>query len=332
MFTILVLACASAAVGYVVWSAQDYQSDAERAAAEPAAEQLAIRSVTADPHLVFLQSDGSTYRRVGVSRLNGAGEALLSPLICQRVYFAGGRGLCAGEDGYSGGAYIFDSEFTVVHKVSMPGIPSRARISRDGKYGSITVFVAGHSYAQAGFSTRTAIVDMDTGQFLLSDLEELNVTRDGTEFDAIDFNFWGVTFVPDTTTFFATLGSGGKTYLITGDFRSREAEVLRENVECPSLSPDGKRLVFKKRVDGGLLSVRWRLHVLELETMRETPLADDRNVDDQAEWLDNDHVLYFLKDDGPPATIRPDLWVSAVEGDEEPQLWRTGAFSPAMVP
>ena len=36
----------------------------------------------------------------------------------------------------------------------------------------------------------------------------------------------------------------------------------------------------------------WRLHVLELATLRETALAETRSVDDQVEWLDDDTVLY----------------------------------------
>ena len=38
--------------------------------------------------------------------------------------------------------------------------------------------------------------------------------------------------------------------------------------------------------------------------MRETPLAEVRSVDDQAEWLDDGHVLYGL--DGAVWSVRAD--------------------------
>jgi len=72
-------------------------------------------------------------------------------------------------------------------------------------------------------------------------------------------------------------------------------KTIHAGVECPSLSPDETRIAYKKRVGAG--RKRWRLYVLDLETMRETPLAESRPVDDQAEWLDGDHVLYGLDED-----------------------------------
>ena len=38
-----------------------------------------------------------------------------------------------------------------------------------------------------------------------------------------DFNFWGVTFARDGNRFYATLGTGGKTYLVEGDVAARQA-------------------------------------------------------------------------------------------------------------
>jgi hypothetical protein len=65
--------------------------------------------------------------------------------------------------------------------------------------------------------------------------------------------------------------------------------------------------------------------------MDERPLSETRNVDDQVEWLDEAHVVYFLRDGGPPATIRPDLWIATIGGSEPPRRLLTEAFSPAVV-
>ena len=89
-----------------------------------------------------------------------------------------------------------------------------------------------------------------------------------------DFNFWGVTFsAEDSNRFYATVRSAGKTYLLEGDVGERTMTVLRENVECPSLSPDGTRIAFKKLTDG--LIGQWRLHVLDLATMEQTAAGRD---------------------------------------------------------
>jgi hypothetical protein len=179
--------------------------------------------------------------------------------------------------------------------------------------------VSGHSYADVGaFSTRASIIDLRSEREL-TDLEQFAITKNGSRFDSIDFNFWGVTFAKDTGRFYATLASGGKTYLIEGDVKARTATVLRENVECPSLSPDQTRIVFKKLMrDPGI----WRYHVLDLATMRETPLAETRPIDDQAEWLDDDHVLYRTGEE---------TWVVPADGSGAPRRYLSRSDSPAVV-
>ena len=71
-----------------------------------------------------------------------------------------------------------------------------------------------------------------------------------------------------------------------------------------------KRLVFKSRTTERGRFV-WRLHVLDLKTGNESVVNESRSVDDQAEWLDGEHVLYALptecrrkRDDGHMARAR----------------------------
>jgi WD40 repeat protein len=260
------------------------------------------------------------YGRIAWAR-PGGGRAVLGGPACERTYFAAGRGLCLSRAGAVGGSVwvrFLDEELTPWRELKLPGIPSRARISPDGRLGAVTAFVSGHSYADPGtFSTGTTILDMTRGR-KLADLEDFAVTRDGKPFRSIDFNYWGVTFARDGNTFYATLASGGDTYLVRGDLRARTLVTLRRNAECPSLSPDGRRLVYKKLVGG---PPAWRYHVLDLATGRETPLPERRAVDDQAEWLDDSHVLYRVEED---------VWESPVAGGR-PRLYRQGADSPAVV-
>jgi Tol biopolymer transport system component len=123
---------------------------------------------------------------------------------------------------------------------------------------------------------------------------------------------------------FATAASRGKTWLVEGSLSARELRTIRENAECPSVSPDGTRIAYKYRVDG----VRWRLHVLNLTTGRDLQLAESRSVDDQVEWLDKKRVLYGLPREGSAET---DVWVVPAEGTGSPAVFIPYAWSPSVV-
>jgi hypothetical protein len=223
-------------------------------------------------------------------------------------------------------AFNFDERFQVGATYADPGMPIRARLSADGRLGAFTVFVAGHSYADAAFSTQTSLVDTRAGQ-ILADLEKFKIERDGAAFQSVDFNFWGVTFARDRERFYATLGTGGKTYLIEGNISARTARIVAENVECPSLSPDNTRLVFKQRTSGDTRN--WRLAVLDLTSMSVAQVpGESRNIDDQVEWLDDNHILYGAQQE---STIATDIWVASLAGSEQPRLFVRQALSPAVV-
>jgi hypothetical protein len=320
IFVALVLAClAGAAVAVIVGLGKD---EPRVATTEAARRVLPDAQAEGRPMLVLrsLKPRG----QVAMAPLGDtAGRRTYAPLSCERVYFAAGRGLCLARGGLATGlsAQVFGSDLRVQHKVELAGIPSRARVSADGRYGTVTSFVAGDSYAAAGaFSTRTTLIDMARGE-KIADLEQFTVTRDGRQVTATDVNYWGVTFDPSNSDhFYATLATGGKTYLIEGTISDRTAHTIRTNVECPSISPDGTRIAYKKRV--GPSSDPWRLRVLDLKTMRETPLAETRSVDDQAEWLDDGRVLYGR--DGQ-------VWVVPADGSGSPSPYAGNADSPAAV-
>ena len=259
--------------------------DVRGAAAVPANSELLVRAVDYDnPRL-----NG----RLFTTRLaTGAEPQPAGELACERVYAnAAGIGLClaAKRHGFDYEGIVFGPGYEPRARFAVPGVPDRARVSPDGRYGAFTDFLSGHTYSQGvrEFSTHTAIVDMRAGKPLF-DLAELDVTRDGERFERADSNFWGVTFAGGDR-FYATLGAGGKHYLIAGDVGTRRARIVREHVECPSLSPDGTRIAYKRRIGN---QDRWRLHVLDLRSGRDVALAERRTIDDQPEWLDDDHVVY----------------------------------------
>jgi hypothetical protein len=241
---------------------------------------------------------------------------------CERVDLAAGRGLCLGTAGPAGfKAKILDAGLKAVASVHLAGVPSRTRVSPDGRYGGVTAFVAGHSYADVGaFSTAATIIDLERGR-KLADLEkDFVVTLDGNPVTARDRNFWGITFSRDGDTFYATMATGDETYLIKASLSRRTARVIHENVECPSLSPDETRIGYKKAV--GHDPPIWRFHVLDLATGRETALAELEPLDDQIEWLDAEHVLYRSGE----AT-----WVMPADGSGQPRRWLAAADSPAVI-
>ena len=59
--------------------------------------------------------------------------------------------------------------------------------------------------------------------------------------------------------------------------------------------------------------------------------SETRNVDDQAEWYDNSHILYALPDEGPPATIATHIWLTSIDTDEPPRIFLRYASSPSVV-
>jgi WD40-like Beta Propeller Repeat len=257
----------------------------------------------------------------------------VTPLRCERVHLAGARGICLEAQRGAITSYhavLFDRSLRKLHSAALAGAPSRARMSPDGKLAAMTVFVSGHSYASPGFSTRTSIIDAQDGKMIVDDLESMTVLRSGQPFKRTDFNFWGVTFTPDATGFYATLQTGGQTLLVQGDLAARQMQVLARNAECPSLSPDGKRLAFKRRIEPPPQGrVAWSLHVLDIASGQETALAKEtRSVDDQVEWISEREIAYAMPDDSAPAATQ--TWALAADGQRAPRPLLPLALSPAV--
>ncbi|WBB68623.1 hypothetical protein [Micromonospora sp. WMMD812] len=279
-------------------------------------------TVTLDPGPRLL---AITDRHVSsVAAAEPSGPRTVSTRECLRVYAAAGTGVCLGpKTPWQYQLVVLDGALGATRAVDIPGLPNRARVSASGRMVSWTTFVGGDSYTTSGFSTRTGVLDTRGGTAVMS-LEEFAVRRDGRPYRNADVNYWGVTFAVDDNLFYATMSTGGKRYLVRGDFAARTVETVKENVECPSLSPDGTRLAFKEAIDADPAK-GWRLSVLDLATMRVTATAETASVDDQAAWLDGATLAYTLRQsDG-----RPDVWAVPADGSGKPRLLIPGAESPS---
>ncbi|GLW28534.1 hypothetical protein [Actinoplanes regularis] len=290
---------------------------------------VAAAAVDAGPgdRVLFRSTAAAGYGRVGtVARGSESGARQLSDLDCVRVYAAAGRGICLRPDGplttYQ--LAVVDASLRVQDTYPLVGVPNRARVSPSGNVLAFTVFVTGDSYNGGRFSTRAGTINLATRETADS-LELFSVVRDGKPYRAVDVNYWGVTFLDDRH-FYATLSTAGKRYLVAGDLTTQSVRTLAENVECPSLSPDRTRIAFKEAIRGDPAK-GWRLTVLDLATMRRTPLAETRGVDDQAAWYDDHTVMYAVRRGSRGA----DVWSVPADGSGAPHLLIPDAESPAAL-
>lgn len=314
----LSVALLAAAVAYVIVAGRRADGPAVAAAAVDAApgERLLFRSTAA----------GSFGRVATVPRSGAAGPRTVAGLACDRVYAAAGGAVCLRPDGplVTYQLAVVDAHLAVRDTYPLVGVPNRARVSPSGHVLAWTVFVTGDSYNGGRFSTRVGMLDTSTGA-TVDTLETFAVTRNGRPYRAADLNFWGVTFADDRY-FYATMSTAGHRYLVAGDVTARTVRTVAENVECPSLSPDGRRIAFKEALRGDPAR-GWRLTVLDLATLARTHLAETRSVDDQAAWFDDATVMYGLR----RGKRDSDVWSVAADGTGRPVLLIPDAESPAAL-
>ena len=333
-FAAFTLACLGGAAAYVAWRSH---GATPAPAAVPASDVGELRTrlseIRRGPHVYFRSLRAAEFGKVVVGTLDAPNEQrVATDLSCDRLDFGRNAGICLvdnrGHLGAAGLAHLVDRNFQVRHTVDLAGFPIRARLSPDERYAVATVFVTGESY-ESDFTTRTTIIDVRTGM-IVGELEQYDTRRQQQTFSRVDFNFWGVTFRGDGRSFYATLGTAGARHLVRGDVVDKRMDVIGDAVECPSLSPDEQRLVFKSRVAG---SRAWRLHARDLSSGRMWPIAETRSVDDQVEWLDNGHVLYQIVESRGLPEDAVHVWRSTIESGDStaPTIYIRSASSPAVV-
>lgn len=311
--------------GLVAWAGYQQRSSG------PSEVQTQENAASTGPKVVFRNTaSGMGYGLVASVALDDpSGPRVVTSQACDRVYATRTIGMCLHIDRgvvTTFTASLMDATWTETRAWPLPGIPSRTRISADSRLIASTAFVTGESYGTVGFSTQTVIRSVDGTDY--GSLEDFALLVDGHQVTAIDRNIWGVTFSADDTVFYATAASGGRTWLVRGNLAARTLTAIRDTAECPSLSPDGTHIAYKKNLST-LTAPHWSIAVLDLSTGQEIVLPEERNVDDQVEWLDNDNLLYGLP--RTDAVGDSDIWSMRSDGSADPTPFIEHAWSPSVV-
>lgn len=281
--------------------------------------------------MVFRHTElGSDYGLVAaVPWADTGGARVLDDVSCERVSAADAYEICLRIDPSTNSTFtadLLDEAGTSLQSWPLPGVPSRARINQDGTLVAFSAFISGEAYATVGFSIATFIAE--TGGPDPVNLETYALSVGGAAVTAEDRNLWGVTFTRDPNVFYATAASGGETWLVRGDRAAATLTAVRDSAECPSVSPDGTRIAYKKDVSTTAVP-RWNIVVFDLATNQETLLPDTRNIDDQVEWLDNATILYGLA--RPDSIGDSDIWSAPSDGSGAAQLEIEHGWSPSVV-
>ncbi|GAB3604652.1 PD40 domain-containing protein [Conyzicola nivalis] len=312
--------CVVAILGYQARQQTPPDAQAAAFATQVAADRIVFRATSPDAAYGFVAS---------VSAADPSGARSVSDVACERIYSGARSSMCLRIDRgvlTTFSANLLDEAGAVAKSWPLPGIPSRARVSPDGERVAFTSFVTGEAYATVGFSTATQIATVGGDEF--GNLEEFGLTIDGEANTAADRNFWGVTFTNDPDIFYATAATNSRTWLVRGSLAARTLTTVHESVECPSVSPDGTRIAYKKNVST-TATAYWSIAVLDLATNEETVMPDPRNIDDQIEWLDDSTLLYGVPRDDQPGDS--DVWSIPADGSGASALFIEHASSPSVV-
>lgn len=290
-----------------------------------------VRAHNIKSYVLFLDFLGITNATIpgfpiAISDSNNVSNSNYLPFYCNRVHANKNHGICLQQKQgltMTTDVLVFEIEGNTRLIGSTDGIPNRARMSPDGKYAAYTSFVTGDSYNDAGFSTRSYIVDIEKN-VIGDNLERYTLIHNNKHIDPIDKNYWGITFFNDSNSFLVTVMYSGVPYLAKGTLDEKKIEIITDRIECPSLSPDNKKIVFKERIS----KTEWRIIVMVLSNLTRISTSELENVDDQVEWYDNDNLVYSKIN---YETQKINLMKASANGDGKPELLIEHGMSPSMI-
>ena len=281
--------------------------------------------------LVVNRVPGDDYGRLAIRHTDGTRTLL--DRSCLRVHIAGNHGVCLSKA--EGLTASFDTTFFEASNLDKDikdypsALPSRARISPNGRFSAVTAFVSGSSYVDIGAETTTLLtIDEIDSTRLLRGGNQFEINSEEDRFKNLNAQYWGITFGADEDEVYVTGFYGEQPEIMHGTLNNMTIEPTGWVGSCPSLSPDGKTLVFKEmRQDGS-----FELVAVDVATNTKMKLGEARSVDDQVEWLDNDTILYALHPEGGDNPVQPefDIWMLDIAEGSEPALFLPNADSPAV--
>ena len=332
VFVVVTGVCAAVAIGATVKSVSSERA-ATAAAPKPtaAAGDLLAADAAADrPLIVFRDLDRSRYGRLAFAEVGPGGTASTPPQrlalrprpLRRRAWrLPGPRQGLLNESTVK----LLDSRLDVTARGQVPGVPSRARVSRDGRLAAVTTFVTGHSYATPGqFSTAATLIDVRRGKVDRRPRALHTLDAEGDRVTAARPQLLGHHVRAATAdTFYATVAYGGETHLVRGDVRTApDADHPRQRRVPVAVARTAR--ASGTRSSSRPARARRRSGTSPCSTSR--PCArrrspSRRRATTRLEWLDDDHVLYGNGEE---------IWTVPADGSGAPERYLPAADSPAV--